>query len=165
MILCYHKLISFNPFQLFMKFIIGKYLIMILEFYLMRKRFSFHLTKYLENHYTLIFKGYILIFASSIKCHKKDDSKPLRCYKCGQGNFPPCTYFNGSEVFVTICPKDQKSCLKGWVNGSGGSSSHKKSEHLRTQTSLGTYMIRSCAPIAENICLKQNAGKFLLCIC
>ena len=120
----------------------------------------FYLTKYLENHHTFNFKGYILIFASSIKCHKKDDSKPLRCYKCGQGNFPPCTYFNGSEVFVTICPKDQKSCLKGWVNGSGGSSSDKKSAHRRTQTSLGTYMIRSCAPIAENICLKQNAGKF-----
>ena len=64
---------------------------------------------------------------------------------------------------MTICPKDQKSCLKGWVNGSGGSSGDKKSEHEGTQTALGTYIIRSCAPIAENICLKQNAGEVIIC--
>jgi len=125
MLLCYRKWILFNPFQLFMKFIIW----------------------------------YIFIITSTIKCHKKDDGDALRCFKCGQGNFPSCTYFNGSEVFVTICPKDQKSCLKGWVNGSGGSSGDKKSEHEGKQTNI----IRSCAPIAENICLNQNAGGACTC--
>ena len=111
---------------------------------------------FLEGHDIFNFKGYIFIITSTIKCHKKDDGDALRCFKCGQSNFPSCTYFNGSEVFVTICPKDQKSCLKGWVNGSGGSSSDKKSEHEGKQTNI----IRSCAPIAENICLNQNAGRF-----
>ena len=108
--------------------------------------------------------GCILIFNSTIKCHKKDGD-PLRCYKCGQDNFPSCAYFNGSEVFVTICLKDQKSCLKGWVNGSGGSRGDKKSEHEGKQTALATNFIRSCAPIAENICLKQNSGDSLIIIC
>ena len=86
--------------------------------------------------------GYILILASAIKCSKKDGNQ-LRCYKCGQGGYPSCNYFNESEVFITICPEDQKSCLKGWVMGGGGGEN--------------TFN-RGCARIAENICLKQNSG-------
>ena len=103
----------------------------------------------------IIFIGYILILSSTIKCNKKDGNQ-LRCYICGRGGFPSCSNFNGSEVFITICPKDQKSCLKGWVNGSGGNSD--ESEDKEQETSRTYSMIRNCAPIAENICLDQNSG-------
>ena len=101
-----------------------------------------------------MFIGYILILASAIKCSKKDGNQ-LRCYKCGQGGYTSCNYFNESEVFVTVCPKDQKSCIKGWVNGSGGG--HNPRRDKEKQTSL-QYVTRGCAPIAENICLNQNSG-------
>ena len=118
-----------------------------------------NLNAFSKSHFMFI--GYILILASAIKCSKKDGNQ-LRCYKCGQGDYPSCNYFNETEVFITICPKDQKSCLKGWVNRSGGSDSTRKDKEK--QTSLQQF-VRGCAPIAENICLKQNSGFFYKLLC
>lgn len=102
-----------------------------------------------------LFTGHILILSAVIK-RSRGEGNQLRCYKCGQQGFPSCKYFNGSDVFIINCPDNHKSCLKGWVNRSGGDNDkqkqHEKENHLTYSTIL------SCAPIAENICLKQNAG-------
>ena len=83
---------------------------------------------------------------------KGDDGHRLRCYMCGQGGFPSCKYFNKSNgMFISHCPSNLKGCLKGWVNGSGGDNQN---------INLTYSMIRSCTPVSDNICLKQNAGNF-----
>ena len=103
----------------------------------------------------LFFSGYILIFVSIVKSSKREDNQ-LRCYKCGEGGFPSCKYFNASDVFVTICPHYQKSCLKGWVNGEhrDEGQSEKRGKEMISMNAV----FRHCAPIAENICFKQNSG-------
>ena len=99
---------------------------------------------------------YIIILASPITS-LRNKNESLKCYKCGGAtDFPSCEYFNGSEIFITLCPYHHKSCLKGWVNRNGGGSD--KSENGGKDAELTFNVIRKCAPIAENICLNQNSG-------
>ena len=67
--------------------------------------------------------------------------------------YASCNTFNGSDIFIINCPLNQRGCLKGWVNRSGDNSGDEK------RNSKGEHnVIRSCTPIGEEICLKQNAG-------
>ena len=73
----------------------------------------------------------------------------LECYHCGGSYNHSCRFFNPEEVkFKAACPEGFHGCRKGWIN----------------QALPGEEpVIRSCTPVAEGMCLSQNAGGSCTC--